>query len=186
MRAPSERRRTRRGASYRRAAAGGRGLHDRPQRRDFDYNQPLIRKGPNDYILLRNGQKKLVRSLQGGEHRLTKLGKGFFRDKYYEYLVHVPVIIRGRRRSGRSGLQAQGLAAGEQAGRRNEAPGAPHGGAGGAAGQATSGGLARPAPAPRTTSAAPRLSLVPQMNSILPERLPALVRPAFDLVLRGV
>ena len=25
-------------------------------------------------------------------HRLTKLGKGFFRDKYYKYLVHVPVI----------------------------------------------------------------------------------------------
>ena len=43
-----------------------------------------------------------MRSLQGGEHRLTKLGKGFFRDKYYEYLVHVPVIIRGRRRSGRN------------------------------------------------------------------------------------
>ena len=42
-----------------------------------------------------------MRSLQGGEHRL-KLGKGFFRDKYYEYLVHVPVIIRGRRRSGRN------------------------------------------------------------------------------------
>ena len=50
-----------------------------------DYNQPLICEGPNDYILLRNGQKKLVRSLQGGKHRLTKLGKGFFRDKYYEY-----------------------------------------------------------------------------------------------------
>ena len=43
-----------------------------------------------------------MRSLQGGEHRLTKLGKGFFRDKYYEYLVHVPVIIRGRRRSGQN------------------------------------------------------------------------------------
>ena len=69
----------------------------RPPSKDFDYNQ-----GPNDYILLRNGRKKLVRSLQGGEHRLTKLGKGFFRDKYYEYLVHVPVIIRGRRRSGRN------------------------------------------------------------------------------------
>ena len=40
-----------------------------------------------------------MRSLQG---RLTKLGKGFFRDKFYEYLVHVPVIIRGRRRSGRN------------------------------------------------------------------------------------
>ena len=74
----------------------------RPPSKDFDYNQPLIREGPNDYILLRNGQKKLVRSLQGGEHRLTKLGKGFFRDKYYEYLVHVPVIIRGRQHSGRN------------------------------------------------------------------------------------
>ena len=44
-----------------------------------------------------------MRSLQGGEHRLTKLGKGFFRDKYYEYLVHVPVIIRGRRRGRNAG-----------------------------------------------------------------------------------
>ena len=43
----------------------------------------------------------------------------------------------------RRGLRAQGLAAGERAGRRHdEAPGAPHAGAGGAAGQATSGGLA--------------------------------------------
>ena len=74
----------------------------RPPSKDFNCNQPLIREGPNDYILLRNGQKKLVRSLQGEEHRLTKLGKGFFHDKYYEYLVHVPVIIRGRRRSGRN------------------------------------------------------------------------------------
>ena len=31
----------------------------RPPSKDFDYNQPLIREGPNDYILLRNGQKKL-------------------------------------------------------------------------------------------------------------------------------
>ena len=35
----------------------------RPSSKDFDYNQPLIREGPNDYILLRNGQKKLVRSV---------------------------------------------------------------------------------------------------------------------------
>ena len=75
----------------------------RPPTKDFDYNQPLIREGPNDYILLRNGPKKLVRSLEGdGEHRLTKLGKAFFRDKCYEYLAHVPVVIRGRRRSGRN------------------------------------------------------------------------------------
>ena len=119
----------------------------RPPSKDFDYNQPLIREGPNDYILLRNGQKKLVRSLQGGEHRLTKLGKGFFRDKYYEYLVHVPVIIRGRRRSGRNagaGYERRDWLPVERAGRGNEAPGAPHGGAGGAAGQAAGGGLAGP------------------------------------------
>ena len=104
---------------------------------------PLIREGPNDYILLRNGQKKLVRSLQGGEHRLTKL--------LPRQVLRVPGPRAGdrpwqaaQRAERRRGLRAQGLAAGEQAGRRNKAPGAPHGGAGGAAGQATSGGLARP------------------------------------------
>ena len=71
----------------------------RPPSKDFDYNQPLIREGPNHYILLRNGQKKLVRSLQGGEHRLTKLGKGFFRNKYYEYLVHVAGGVAGGTRA---------------------------------------------------------------------------------------
>ena len=70
-----------------------------------------------------------MRSLQGGEHRLTKLGKGFFRDKFYEYLVHAPVIIRGRsaQRAERGRLRAQRLAAGERAGRgHDEAPGPPH------------------------------------------------------------
>ena len=33
---------------------------------------------------------------------MTKLGKGFFRNKCYKYLVHVPVIIRHRQRSGRN------------------------------------------------------------------------------------
>ena len=99
----------------------------RPPTKDFDYNQPLIREGPNDYILLRNGQKKLVRSLEGdGERRLTKLGKAFFRDKCYEYLVHVPVVIRGRRRSGR-GLRAERLATDQRArGRHDSAPRGTH------------------------------------------------------------
>ena len=34
----------------------------RPPSKDFDYNQPLIREGPNDCILLRNGQKGRRRS----------------------------------------------------------------------------------------------------------------------------
>ena len=43
-----------------------------------------------------------ARALPAGRRAPADLGKGFFRDKYYEYLVHVPVIIRGRRRSGRN------------------------------------------------------------------------------------
>ena len=61
-----------------------------------------MRDGPNDYIYLRGGTKKLVRSLQpDGNYRVTKLGKSFFRDKWTDYLARVPVRIRGRRRNGR-------------------------------------------------------------------------------------
>ena len=71
-----------------------------PSRR-FNENQQLVREGPNDYIYLRGGAKKLVRSLQpDGEYRVTKLGRSFFRDKWTDYLAHMPVRIRGRRRSG--------------------------------------------------------------------------------------
>ena len=77
-----------------------------------------------------------VRVNCGARHRLTKL------DHPWQ---------AAQRAERRRGLRAQGLAAGERAGRRNEAPGAPHGGAGGAAGETTSGGLAgrpgRPHPA---------------------------------------
>ena len=55
----------------------------------------------SDFILLRSGVKKLVRTLApDGNYHLTKLGKAFFR-KYTEWLAHVPVRIRGRRRNGR-------------------------------------------------------------------------------------
>ncbi|CAE7462925.1 pfh1 [Symbiodinium natans] len=54
----------------------------RPPSRRFNEAQPLVRDGPNDYILLRGGAKKLVRSLQpDGNYRVTKLGKAFFKDK---------------------------------------------------------------------------------------------------------
>ena len=69
--------------------------------RQLDESQPLIRDGPNDYILTRGGARKLVRSLQAnGQYHVTKLGKAFFKDKFTEWLAHVPVIIRGRRRNG--------------------------------------------------------------------------------------
>ena len=74
-----------------------------PPSRQYDRNQPLIREGPNDYIVLRGGAKKLLRSLQpNGDYHLTKLGKSFFKDKWVDWVVHVPVIIRGIRRNGRN------------------------------------------------------------------------------------
>ena len=57
----------------------------------------------------RNGQKKLVRSLEGdGEHRLTKLGKAF-RDKYYEPRTGGHPRPAARAERGR-GLRAERLA----------------------------------------------------------------------------
>ncbi|CAE7557273.1 unnamed protein product, partial [Symbiodinium sp. CCMP2456] len=45
----------------------------------------------------------MVRTLQpDGQYHVTKLGKTFFKDKYTEWLAHVPVIIRGTRRRGRN------------------------------------------------------------------------------------
>ena len=73
-----------------------------PPSRQYDRNQPLIREGPNDYIMLRGGAK-MLRSLQpNGNYQLTKLGRHFFKDKWVDWVVHVPVIIRGVRRNGRN------------------------------------------------------------------------------------
>ena len=78
----------------------------RPPTKWLDFNQPLIREGPNDYVLFRNGLKRLVRTLRpNGKFALTSLGKLFFQDKFTEYLAHVPVIIRGTRRRGRNAGQ---------------------------------------------------------------------------------
>ena len=75
----------------------------RPPSRQFDESQPLIRDGASDYILMRSGRRQLVRTLQpDGQYHVTKLGKAFFKDKYTEWLAHVPVIIRGTRRRGRN------------------------------------------------------------------------------------
>eukprot|EP00439_Symbiodinium_sp_Y106_P005728 s13885_g1.t1 len=61
-----------------------------PPSRQYDRNQPLIREGPNDYIMLRGGAKKLLRSLQpNGNYHLTKLGKSFFKDRWVDWVASV-------------------------------------------------------------------------------------------------
>ena len=69
-------------------------------------SEPSVRRfaaaDPRGRLLLRSGLKKLVRTLApDGNYHLTKLGKAFFKEKYTEWLAHVPVRIRGRRKNGR-------------------------------------------------------------------------------------
>ena len=69
---------------------------ERP-RAAFDQNQELISRGRNDYIRTRDRRESLVRSLRpDGTTRVTQLGQAFFRNRYREYVVHVPVTNRGR------------------------------------------------------------------------------------------
>ena len=73
----------------------------RPDASGIDRNQALIHRNGSDYILGANGRERKVRTLQpSGEMTLTTLGRSFFKDKHVEYVVHVPVIIRGTRANG--------------------------------------------------------------------------------------
>jgi len=68
----------------------------------FDYNTPLLKRGPNDYIRTKNGEA-LVRSLKAdGSVTLTRLGRQYFRRRSTEYVVSVPVIVTGTNRRGQT------------------------------------------------------------------------------------
>jgi hypothetical protein len=73
-----------------------------PPNVSFDPNQALIRGNHgDDYIMMRDGSQKLVRSLKpSGEYKLTRTGAKFFRNRYLEVIAHLPVYITGVR-SGR-------------------------------------------------------------------------------------
>ena len=65
----------------------------------FDYNTPLLKRGPNDYIRTRDGKEALVRSLKAdGNVTLTRLGRQYFKRKSTEYVVSVPVIVTGTKK----------------------------------------------------------------------------------------
>jgi hypothetical protein len=68
----------------------------------FDYNTPIIKRGPNDYIRTRDGKESLIRSLKAdGSTTVTRLGRSFFKNKQTEYVVQVPAIVSGRNRKGK-------------------------------------------------------------------------------------
>ena len=76
----------------------------RPALSSFDYDQPLTRHGATDYITLRHGgvQRAVRTLLPNGSYKVSRLGKLFSKDKYSEYVLHVPVIIEGRQARGRN------------------------------------------------------------------------------------
>ncbi len=83
--------------------AAGRYYYDKtsealPDTSGFDRNQPLIHRGPSDYVRVASGKEQKVRTLlPDGRSVLTALGKRFFKDKYTEFVVHIPVQINGKR-----------------------------------------------------------------------------------------
>ena len=107
----------------------------RPPTKDFDYNQPLIREGPNDYILLRNGQKKLVRSLEastgspswGRPSSETSTMSTWSTCRWSSAAGGAAGGTRARPTSGKTGYRSRAR------GRHDSAPRGTHRGAGGAA-----------------------------------------------------
>ena len=60
----------------------------------FDYNTPLLKRGPDDYIRTKNGKESLVKSLKAdGSVTLTRLGRQYFKRKSSEFVVSAPVIV---------------------------------------------------------------------------------------------
>ena len=48
----------------------------------FDYNTPIIKRGPNDYIRTKDGKESLIRSLKAdGSTSVTGLGRSFFQKQ---------------------------------------------------------------------------------------------------------
>jgi len=76
----------------------------------FERSQQLISRNGNDYIRTRTGRETLVRSLKAdGSTRVTKTGQAFFRDKFVEFVVHVPAGIVGTRQNGTQHVRQEWL-----------------------------------------------------------------------------
>ena len=69
----------------------------------YDPDQPLTGHNDTAYITFRNSTQRAVRTLQTtGSFKLTRLGKTFFKNKYSEFIAHIPVIIQGVQARGRA------------------------------------------------------------------------------------
>ena len=72
-----------------------------PPHHGVDQQQPLVSRANTDYIRDSGGHLRAVRHLMpDGTASLTRLGRRYFANMRTEYVVHVPVRIRGRHKDG--------------------------------------------------------------------------------------
>ena len=68
----------------------------------FDPTQAPFREGNTEYIRMRNGEERAVRRYDPAEndYRFTKLGKSFYARLKRNYVVQIPVKVKGKRKDG--------------------------------------------------------------------------------------
>jgi len=68
----------------------------------FDPTQAPFREGNTEYIKMRSGEERTVRRYDpvDNEYKFTKLGKSFYSRLKRNYVVHIPVKVKGKRKDG--------------------------------------------------------------------------------------
>ena len=69
----------------------------------FDPTQAPFREGNTEFIKMRSGEERAVRRYDpaDNEYKFTKLGKSFYSRLKRNYVVQIPVKVKGKRRMGR-------------------------------------------------------------------------------------
>ena len=68
----------------------------------FDPTQSSYREGNTEYIKMRSGEERAVRRYDpaDNEFKFTKLGKNFYSRLKRNYVVQIPVKVKGKRKDG--------------------------------------------------------------------------------------
>ena len=68
----------------------------------FDPTQSSYREGNTEYIKMRSGEERAVRRYDPAdkEYKFTKLGKSFYARLKRNYVVQIPVKVKGKRKDG--------------------------------------------------------------------------------------
>ena len=70
----------------------------------FNRDQVPQREGLTEHIRMRDGRERVTRRFDAssGDYTFTALGRSFYSKRRSQYVVHIPVVIEGRRKDGTS------------------------------------------------------------------------------------